>query len=112
MAVNIIDEGRRIPFVCTGNVASGSIVVSNNLFGVALSAGVSGDTIMLSTGVRCSLPKANAVSTAFVVGGNVYWDATNSQATVSATSNTRIGVATAAASNTATTVTTRLNGSF
>jgi hypothetical protein len=42
----------------------------------------------------------------------VYWDATNLKTTVSATSNTRIGVAAYAVTNTDTSIYVRLNPSF
>jgi len=68
-------------------VVSGRVVVvGTNLFGVALS---------------------NADSAA--AGASAYWDNTNSQITLSATSNTKIGVFAAAVSNTDTTATVILN---
>lgn len=112
MATNIIDSGKEIPYTCTGNVASGALVKAGNMFGIAKSAGVNGDVIALATGVRGTLRKLDGASSSFAVGDNVYWDNTNSNCTVSATSNTRIGVATAAAANAATSVEVKLNGSF
>jgi predicted RecA/RadA family phage recombinase len=112
MATNIQGDGRQINYTASGNVASGALVVAGQAFGIALISGVSGDVIPLAVGVQCTLPKANAASTSQAFGSNVYWDATNSQCTISAISNTRIGVAMAAAANTDTTVAVRLNGSF
>ena len=45
-------------------------------------------------------------------GDTVYWDATNSLVTKTASGNTKIGVATEAAANPSATVNVRLNGSF
>jgi predicted RecA/RadA family phage recombinase len=61
-------------------------------FGVALSTGSSGDTISIATGVRATLPKANAVSTSAAVGDYAYWDATNSIVCVSASRRNRSSI--------------------
>ena len=112
MATNILDTGETVDFTLAANAASGDLVVSSQMFGIALISGVTGDRIPLATGVRATLPKMNAASNSFAVGANVHWDATNAVVTSSATSNLKVGVATAAAANTATTATVRLNGSF
>ena len=112
MATNILGSGERIDFTAAGNITSGQLVVAGQAFGIARISGVSGDVIPLATGVQCTLPKPNAASTAQAAWSNVFWDATNAVCTVSATSNTRIGVATAAASNTDTSITVRLNPAF
>ena len=112
MATNILDDGEQIDVTAGGTVTSGQLLVTGVMFGVALISGVSGDRIPIATGVRATLPKMNAASNSFAVGGNVYWDATNAVVTQSATSNLRIGVATVAAANTDATATVRLNGSF
>lgn len=112
MATNILGTGRTIDYTAGANVTSGQLVVAGQMFGIAKISGVSGDVIPLETGCECVLPKLNVASGSFAVGANVHWDATNGNCTVSTTSNTRIGVALIAASNTATSVTVRLNGSF
>jgi len=55
----------------------------------------------------------NKLSTDVVtVGAKLYWDDTNKRLTLTSTSNTLAGVATAAAGNGVATVYCRLNGSF
>lgn len=112
MATNILDDGEQVDVTLAANANSGQLVVAGQMFGVALISGVTGDRVPLATGVRATLPKMNAASNSFAVGANVHWDATNAVVTQSATSNLRIGVATAAAANTDATATVRLNGSF
>jgi predicted RecA/RadA family phage recombinase len=112
MATNILDTGRTINYTAGANVTAGNLVLAGVMFGIAKISGVSGDVIPLETGCTAVLPKLNVASGSFAVGANVYWDNTNGNCTVSATSNTRIGVAVVAASNTVTSVTVRLNGSF
>ena len=112
MATNILDDGDQIDITASGNVTSGQLLVAGQMFGIAIISGVSGDRIPVATGVRATLPKMNALSNAFTVGANVHWDATNALATASATSNLKIGVATAAAATSDATCIVRLNGSF
>lgn len=112
MAKNILDTGERVTVTLAANAVSGALVVQGVMFGVAAISGVTGESVPLITGVRCTLPKMNAASNSFAVGANVHWDATNAVVTQSATSNLKIGVATAAAANTDATATVRLNGSF
>ncbi len=109
MATNIIADNDRIPIVLAANVNSGDLLIKGNIFGVALTSGSSGDTVVVAAGVRCTLPKANAVSTSMAVGDIAYFDNTGHQVTNSATSNTKIGVVTIAASNTDTTIQVVLN---
>lgn len=112
MTTKFIQCGDKLAITLAANANSGDLVVVNNLFGVAETSGSTGDVVTVATGGVWALPKANAASTLIAVGGNVYWDGTNSKVTISATSNTRIGVATVAASNTDTTAYVRLNESF
>lgn len=112
MATNILDNGGQVDVTLAANATSGSLVVLNQMFGIAIISGVTGERIPLATGVRVTLPKMNAASNSFAVGANVHWDATNAVVTQNATSNLKIGVATAAAANTDATATVRLNGSF
>lgn len=113
MAANIsLDPGQRMTVAAPAAVTSGDLVVKGNAFGVAIANAVSAANVAIATGVTASLRKLNGVSTSFAQGANVHWDATNSNCTVSATSNTKIGVAADAAANADTTVSVRLNPSF
>lgn len=109
---NFIEDGRAPQLPAPAAVNSGDFVLINTMFGVAQTSAASAANVALVMGGVFDLPKANAVSTSVAQGNPVYWDATNSKVTISATSNTKIGVALAAAANTDTTVRVRLNGSF
>lgn len=109
MATNIVSTNDRIPITLSANVNSGDLLVKGNVFGVALTSGSSGDTVAIATGVRCTLPKANAVSTSMAVGDLAYFQVAGNIVTNSATSNTKIGIVTKAAANTDTTIEVVLN---
>ena len=112
MAANLVSDGRDVSIVApSGGVTTGVPVVLNQLFGVALVTAVSGANAVIHTGGVWTLAKANAVSTSFAVGENVYWDATNAICSP-VTSFPRIGVAMAAVANTDTSIRVRLNESF
>jgi predicted RecA/RadA family phage recombinase len=108
MATNKVSDGNRVTVVApSGGYTKGKVVVITSLVGVALETSVSGANCELDiAGGIWDITKLSGVSTSFAVGANVFWDATNAQATVSATSNTLIGVATTAAANADTTVRT------
>lgn len=110
MATNKISNALRTPVVApSGGYTKGKVVVITGLIGVALETAVSGANCELDiSGGIWDITKLSGASTSFAVGALVYWDATNAQATVSATSNTLIGVATAAAANADVTVRTTI----
>lgn len=112
MPTNQVEDGLVLPVTAAANTNSGAFVLQGSMFGVALNKALTGETISVRIGGVWSLPKINAASNILNVGQKVYWDATNSKVTPSATSNTLIGVATVAAANTDATATVRLNGSF
>lgn len=113
MARNITLPGvRRLTVAAPANVNSGDFVVVNRMFGVAMANTASGSNVAISVGATASLRKLNGASTSQAAGSNVFWDATNSNCTVSATSNLLIGVAAAAATNTDTSITVHLNPGF
>src|SRR5688572_5039714 len=112
MATNYIQDGHAPQLAAPYPVNSGQFVIINTMFGVAQTNALSAANVAVVMGGVWDLPKVNAASTAVAQGAPVYWDATNSVTTISATSNTKIGVALAAATNTATTVRVRLNDSF
>lgn len=112
MARNYVHNGETMTVIAPANVNSGDLVVIGQMFGVAQASAASAANVAIRTGGVHTLRKLNGVSTSIAAGANVYWDATNSNATFSATSNTRIGLAAIAASNTDTSITVRLNPSF
>lgn len=112
MAANITQDGARPTVVAPAAVSSGDLVLVGTMFGIALTDAASAANVVIQTGVAADIPKTNAASMSMAAGAVVYWDNTGKKATTSATSNTKIGVALAAVSNTAETVNVRLNGSF
>ena len=113
MATNIESAGTRITVTApSGGVVSGQYFNVGNAFGIALSNAASGANVAMETGAVCTLRKLNGASTSYAQGALLYWDATNSNVTISATSNRLIGVATVAGANADTTATVRLNPSF
>lgn len=112
MSRNYVHNGDAVTLAAPANTNSGDLVIVGQLFGVAQSSANSGANVALRCGGVHTLRKLNGASTSFAAGANVYWDATNANCTVSATSNTRIGVATVAAANADVSITVRLNPSF
>lgn len=115
MATNFVQEGDTVTVVAPFATVRGRFIVVNattGMGGVATDNVLSAANVQLMTKGVFTFDKVNAVSTSGLAGGFVYWDNTNSQVTISATSNTKIGTAVAAFSNTATSVTVRLNGTW
>src|SRR5688572_29570856 len=93
-----------------GGVASGAGVLVGTLFGVAAAtyaAGVAGQ--VKTTGVF-DLAKNTGGGSAWTVGAKIYWDNTAKLATITATANTFIGHALAAAADGAAVGRVRLHG--
>lgn len=112
MAGNFSDtDMSRVQIAAPASVNAGAVVVRNNIVGVALTSAASGAEVTLAVGGCVVLPKSTAAGETYAIGANVHWDATNAVATVSATSNVRIGAARrAVAANTVTTVEVILRG--
>lgn len=112
MARNFLHDGERMTVVAPANANSGDLVVVGQMFGIAETSPVSGSNVVIRCGGVATLRKLNGASSSFAQGANLHWDATNANVTISATSNTRIGVAAVAAANTDVVATIRLNPSF
>jgi predicted RecA/RadA family phage recombinase len=98
MATNFKYEGDKVTVLSPGTVTSGSGVLIGLLFGVALHDAVVNELLTLGVTGVWYLPKATG--SALTAGTVVYWDATNSRVTTTATGNKVIGlVETAAASS-------------
>lgn len=107
---NFVQPGNTVTVTAPYSVDSGNGVLVGSLFGVAAtSAAETTQTEIVTEGVF-ELPKVQAQ--AWTVGQPVYWDATAKLCTTTATDNTRIGVALAAAANPSGNGRVRLNGSF
>ncbi len=105
-----VQPGYNITLDAPSDVLSGAGVIIGNIFGVANGDALAGAPVVLSTVGVYKLPKTTA--DALTVGEQVYWDSTNGEVTATATGNTLIGVALAAAGAGVTSATVRLNGSF
>ena len=112
MARNYLHDGERMTVVAPANGNSGDVVIVGQFFGIAETSPVSGQNVVIRTGGVHTLRKLTGASTSYTQGANLFWDATGQNVTISATSNTRIGLAAVGASNTDTVATVRLNPSF
>lgn len=113
MAANIVKAGTdRMIVAAPAAVTSGDLVLKGNTFGIAIANAASAANVALEIGCTATLRKLNGASTSYAQGARLYWDATNSNVTISATSNTLIGVAAEAGINNDTTATVRLNPAF
>lgn len=106
---NHVQDGDVLPLTAPYDVASGAGLLVGALFGVAMTAAASGASVQARTRGVYTLPKTSAQ--AWTVGAKVYWDDTNKVATSTASGNTLIGCAVAAAANPSATGIVRLNGS-
>ncbi|MCU8062536.1 DUF2190 family protein [Shewanella sp. SM55] len=104
---NYVQDGKTISFTPTAAVASGEAVLLATLLIVAIGA-IAADTE--GTGVTegvFELPKKS--TDAIAKGANVYWDNTAKNITTTATDNTLVGKAWAAAANPSTSVLVKIN---
>lgn len=84
----------------TGGVVSGAPVISGSLVGIADATAAEGENVAVSTEGVFELAKA--ASQAWTLGAKIYWSAANSNCTTTASGNTLIGIAAAAADAAAT----------
>lgn len=94
MAKNFIHEGDVLNYTAGANIASGQFVLIGAIGGVAIAAIANGATGAVRVKGVFSVPKATGAVTQ---GAKLYWDATNSVLTTTASGNTIVGVAAAAA---------------
>jgi predicted RecA/RadA family phage recombinase len=107
---NYVQPGNVATVAAPYDVASGAGLKVGALFGVATVAALSGQALEAQLAGVFDLAKATGQ--AWSVGDKLYWDDTNKNCTTTASGNTLIGVALAAAVSGATTGRVRLNGSF
>lgn len=95
MATNYVQKGDRLTAPApSGGAVSGTAYLLGALFGVCETSAAEGvDTVFVLVGVW-SLPKASGTVT---VGANLYWDNTAKNLTTTASGNTLVGQAFAAA---------------
>ena len=103
-----IHDGNTLDYTPSANVSAGDVVVQGDLVGIAkldIAAGALG--ALAVTGVF-DVPKASGAGTAIAAGAKVYWNATNKQATTTATGNKYLGKSVRAAADVDATVRVRL----
>jgi len=88
--MQMLRNGKKMDYTCTAAVAMDDVIVVGTVVGIASSAGATGDVIALDTEGVYAL-KANTA--AITQGAKVYWDGTAGEVTLTATSNTLMGVA-------------------
>lgn len=105
---NFIQPGRVVTFTApAGGIQSGAGMLAGSLFGIAAATAAAGAQVEGAVEGVFELPKA-ADDVSF--GERIYWDDTAKNVTTTATDNTLIGAAVAAAASGAATVRVRLNG--
>lgn len=105
---SFVQPGNVLTVPASAATLSGDVVKIGSIIGIACGAADSGAPLDLAmTGVY-TLSKVSA--DAFAVGDKAYWDATAKLVTKTATSNTLLGVAIAAAAASTGSVDVRLNG--
>lgn len=107
--VTFVHEGSSIDYTPSADVAAGAVVVQGSLVGVAKRPIAANTLGALAVDGVYDFPKAAGTSTAITVGTQVYWDATNKQATATATDNTSLGKTVRAAVDADTSVRVRLS---
>ena len=105
--LNYVAPGGAITIPAPALVASGAGVLVGTIFGVANNAAASGADLVLAVTGIFDLPKATGAVT---LGAALYWDDAAKKVTATASGNTRIGAAVAAAQAGASTVRVRLQG--
>lgn len=106
---NFIERGHTIVVTApTGGLSSGDGVLVGSLFAVAVAGFAAGETGAAAIGGVYTLSKTTGE--AWTQGEKLYWDASAGEVTATATDNTLIGCAFAAAASAATTGAVRLNG--
>lgn len=89
-----LTTGEMINHTPTADVAAGTVVLQGSLFGIALAAIPANRLGALAIRGVFRLPKLTTDDVS--AGAVLYWDNTNRRVTLSATGNTRIGLAVAA----------------
>jgi predicted RecA/RadA family phage recombinase len=94
MATNFVQEGNALNYTAGADIDSGDFVLIGAIGGVATTDIANGKTGAVHIKGVFSVPKATG---AVSQGAKLYWDATNSVLTTTASGNTIVGVAAEAA---------------
>lgn len=96
MATNYVQEGKTLNYTAGADITSGQFVLIGTIGGVAKTDIANGKTGAVHICGVFSIPKATGAVTQ---GAKLYWDESESEVTTTATDNTLIGVAAAAAAS-------------
>lgn len=107
---NFVQAGDKITIPAAAAATSGDGVKIGTLFGIASGDAAIGDPLVLVTAGVFDMPKVAADD--ITLGAAIYWRTSDGLVTVTASGNTKVGVAVSAAGNGAGSVRVRLNGSF
>lgn len=109
MSARFIHEGKSIDYTPSADVTAGDVVVQGDLIGVASRSIVFGHLGALQVDGVFDFPKTAGTGEAIAVGTKVYWDATNTVATATASTHKYLGKTIAAAGDNDTLVRVRLD---
>lgn len=107
---NLVQSGEVLTLTAPYAVASGGGVLVGKIFGIAQSAAASGALVEVVRHGVYTHTKTSAQ--AWTVGALIYWDDTAKVFTTTATANTLVGAAVAAAANPSATGTVLLDGTL
>lgn len=107
MAQNYVESGDVLDYTAGSGetINSGDLIIKGDIIGVALGKATEGQVVAIAAEGVFILPKATG---AITLGAKVYWDATNSNVTTTASGNTLIGAAWSAQASGDTTVKVRI----
>ena len=94
LVTNYVNNGDIIDYTnpsSSATIAAGTPILQGQVFGVAADPILPSRLGALIVRGLFDLPKSTAASTAIAVGAKVYWDATNSLVTGTASTNVEIG---------------------
>jgi predicted RecA/RadA family phage recombinase len=104
-----VQDDETIDYTPSADVAAGAVVVQGDLIGVAKRPITANTLGALAVEGTYDFPKATTTGSGIAVGTSVYWDAANSVATATASTNKLLGKVTMAAADADTTVRVRLH---
>ena len=90
MYARFIHDGQAIDFLSESDIPAGTVVICGSLLGVTKVDIIAGRLGALHVVGVYDVAKSNV---AIPLGSNVYWDTTEKKAVLTATGNTRLGVA-------------------
>jgi predicted RecA/RadA family phage recombinase len=96
MATNFVQEGNALNYTSGADIDSGDFVLIGAIGGVATTDIANGKTGSVRIKGVFNVPKASGAVTQ---GAKLYWDSTNKVLTTTASGNTIVGVAAAAAAS-------------